>query len=130
MPRRTARGCRSPAAFRRAPPARNPRIAADYLTAGSTSSLDQPIGGAGLQGAFGVVFNNSFLVAIAIDTSNMNTLNVFSGPLGGTLTGGPIKSITKVQEARIFPATGYSFIITLVQNSDPGQLSVLTGQLK
>ncbi len=76
------------------------------------------------------MFNNSFLVAIAIDTAHNNTLKLFSGPLVGALTAAPIKSMTAVSEARIFPAGGYNFVITMVQSGEPGQLSVTRGQLK
>jgi hypothetical protein len=122
-------------------------VFADYLLPGSTTPKDQPIAGAGLQGALGAIFNNSYLFGIAIDTSKEDILDSFSGLLGKKLALGPIliyspgmpepelatapnEPLTGVQEARIFRGPNYSFLVTFVQNSEPGKLSVLRGQVK
>jgi hypothetical protein len=90
---------------------------------------DQQIGtGTTLEGGFGV-YVNSMVVAVAIDTGNSNTLHVFYGPLGMTLTDMPLTTITGVQEARIFPLGGNQFIIDYVQTSEPGPISFITGQV-
>jgi hypothetical protein len=104
----------------------------DYESVAATSPapLTQPIGGAGMQGRSGIVINNSYLAAVAIDTAHNNTLNLFTGPLGGSLTDKPLSSVTDVSEARIFPTLPNQFLISVVQGGEPGAFSVIKGQVK
>jgi len=102
----------------------------EWVAAASPAPLTQPIGGAGIQARSGIVINNTYLAAVAIDTANGNALDLFTGPLGGSVTKTPITSVSDVREARIFPTIASQFVISVVQGGDPGTLSVIRGQVK
>jgi hypothetical protein len=105
----------------------------DTLPPDSNTPVDTPIGGSGLQAGFGIAFNNTWLNAIAMDTSHDGALNFFSGPVGGPLEGGPIAGVNHVLEARMFRSAAGRFVITIVQNKKdtvPGRFSVIRGQFE
>jgi hypothetical protein len=109
----------------------------DWWDGGSKPPQHQQIGPTGLQGGFGVVVNDSFLYANAIDSKGF--LIACSGHLGGTLACAPT-SVSLVQEDRVFPtnidADGIPqggrvhFVTEIVRNSEPGPASDIQGTVK